>query len=312
MKRKLFSFLLIAALLFGLSAQTLAADVDPNAKGSITLEMTWLGRPVSGGTLTCYRVGDLTWKNGEYVFVPAGDFAEWDGEFDNIQSPELALSLAAYAERNGIQGTTKSIGANGRVTFDDLAPGLYLMVQEEAAEGFYPVNPFLVSIPQEENGKLEYDIDASPKVEPIPEPTWPTCPSEPTEPSEPTGPTEPTTPTEPTGPSEPTEPTGPSEPTEPSSPTEPDNPSEPTGPSGPTEPTQPSVPEESTEPSGPSESTEPEETTGPSEPTEPDVPRLPQTGQLNWPIPVMAVLGMGLFAYGWALCFRRKDGGSEK
>ena len=26
---------------------------------------------------------------------------------------------------------------------------------------------------------------------------------------------------------------------------------------------------------------------------------LPQTGQLNWPIPVMAISGMLLFAFGW-------------
>lgn len=28
---------------------------------------------------------------------------------------------------------------------------------------------------------------------------------------------------------------------------------------------------------------------------------LPQTGQLNWPVPVLAVSGVVLFAFGWAL-----------
>ena len=37
-------------------------------------------------------------------------------------------------------------------------------------------------------------------------------------------------------------------------------------------------------------------------------PRLPQTGQLTWPIPVMVVAGLTLFALGWWLCFgSRKD-----
>lgn len=32
----------------------------------------------------------------------------------------------------------------------------------------------------------------------------------------------------------------------------------------------------------------------------PQSPRLPQTGQLNWPIPLLALLGMALFMWGWA------------
>lgn len=35
--------------------------------------------------------------------------------------------------------------------------------------------------------------------------------------------------------------------------------------------------------------------------------KLPQTGQLDWPIPWMAVSGMVLFTFGWWLCFGRKD-----
>ncbi len=45
----------------------------------------------------------------------------------------------------------------------------------------------------------------------------------------------------------------------------------------------------------------------PSEPVEPSDPSLPQTGQLNWPIPLMAVLGLCLFLLGWALRFVKKE-----
>ena len=31
------------------------------------------------------------------------------------------------------------------------------------------------------------------------------------------------------------------------------------------------------------------------------VRRLPQTGQLNWPVPVLAVSGIALFSLGWAM-----------
>lgn len=44
----------------------------------------------------------------------------------------------------------------------------------------------------------------------------------------------------------------------------------------------------------------------PSQP--PKIPNatLPQTGQLNWPVPILAVLGMALFGFGWILYFRKK------
>lgn len=38
-------------------------------------------------------------------------------------------------------------------------------------------------------------------------------------------------------------------------------------------------------------------------PTTPSGTKLPQTGQLTWPIPVMTLTGMALFALGWWLCF---------
>lgn len=52
--------------------------------------------------------------------------------------------------------------------------------------------------------------------------------------------------------------------------------------------------------------TEPPETE-PTEPTEPDEPDLPQTGQMNWPVPVMAVGGLAFVILGGFLCFRKRE-----
>lgn len=46
----------------------------------------------------------------------------------------------------------------------------------------------------------------------------------------------------------------------------------------------------------------------PAAPASPSEPTLPQTGQLNWPIPVLAALGLCMFSVGWMLCFKRKKG----
>ncbi|MDY2814374.1 MAG: LPXTG cell wall anchor domain-containing protein [Dorea sp.] len=37
-----------------------------------------------------------------------------------------------------------------------------------------------------------------------------------------------------------------------------------------------------------------------------EISKLPQTGQLNWPVPVMAMSGMLLFMIGWSM-YRGKN-----
>lgn len=54
------------------------------------------------------------------------------------------------------------------------------------------------------------------------------------------------------------------------------------------------------------EPTEPSKPTEPTEPAKPSEPTLPQTGQLNWPIPVLAVSGLLLFSLGWKLRFEKE------
>ncbi len=53
---------------------------------------------------------------------------------------------------------------------------------------------------------------------------------------------------------------------------------------------------------------EPEPTqTEPPVPTKPDDPQLPNTGQLDWPIPVLAISGLAILVLGWFLRFGKKE-----
>lgn len=47
-------------------------------------------------------------------------------------------------------------------------------------------------------------------------------------------------------------------------------------------------------------------------PSKPDDSKLPQTGQLNWPVPLLAVSGLILFAVGWLLRFGTEKENYEK
>lgn len=112
--------------------------------GSICLTMSRQGGAVSGGTVTLYDVTAL----------------------DHSAEPENLVRLVKSA---GINGITRQVDADGKVEYMDLSEGYYLLIQETAAEGFAPMSPFCVSIPLKVGDRLQYHIEAFPKLEPAPE-----------------------------------------------------------------------------------------------------------------------------------------------
>ena len=214
---RFFTVLLVLAFLpAGASAHPVP---EPGKKGSITVSMQFDGEPVPGGKLTLYRVGEVSQDDGNYAFVPTGEFTRWGSDFGTLdsaqKSAETAKSLKRFIQNNrGIRPVAREkIGTDGKVKFSNLEQGLYLLVQTQPAPGFSPINPFLVSLPFLKDGEYLYDLDAQAKteLEQVPKP-----------PEKPGG-------------------------------------------------------------------------------------KLPQTGQLNWPVPVLAAAGLTLFGIGWGIRFRRKQ-----
>lgn len=274
MRKRAFT-LLIAAVLFGLMQITAYAKEVPDMSrtGSIQITMRRGDRVVSGGSLTIHRVGDIFEDDGNYSFVLNESYADSGLSLADIQSAELAKQLSQYAKTNRLEGTTKTIGDDGTVTFDGLEPGLYMLVQNRAASGYYAADPFLLGLPMPEGETYLYDVVASPKVE--------------------------LRPSKGGGGGGGSDPGG--DPTPPGGPGEPDVPGEPGDPAG---------------PSGDSDA--------PVDPLfeigDPLNPRaglsmhaLPQTGQLNWPVPVLVVAGLVLFSAGWVMRFGKiRKNGYEK
>lgn len=228
--RRLLSLLTAAFLLCGMSAAAFAHEVpELDQKGSISITMKKGTAVVSGGSLTLYRVGEVWEEDGNYRFRPTGDFAGFDQPLEDVQSAELAGALADYAKAHDLTGTTKEVGLDGKLSFPELELGLYLLVQNKAAQGYSKAEPFLVTVPMREEGRYIYDVDASPKVEVEQEKT-------------------------------------------------------------PTPPNTPNTPKPGT----------------------PGQTRLPQTGQLNWPVPVLVVLGLSLFSIGWMLRFGARKNSREE
>lgn len=189
MRKRIFLLILTLVLLCTFSLTVCAHEVpDESRLGSVSVSMTYQGEPICGGTLTAYRVAQVKTHDGDYFFEYTADFAECTIPLEELESAELADELARIAKEKALTGTTVAVDAEGKAKFADLELGVYLVVQEEAAEGFKKINPFLVSVPQNEDGRYVYDVDTAPKnlAGPETEPTDP--PTDPTEPTKPDGP----------------------------------------------------------------------------------------------------------------------------
>ena len=222
MTKRICLLLVALAVTFGFCATALASQTpDLEKPGSITFRLEWEGEALNGGSLTVYRVGAFEKVGSDYRYALIPELADSGISLENVASPETARLLAEKVEEMSLVGITAPI-SEGAAAFENLIPGLFLVVQQEAAPGFAPMAPFLISLPVPQGDGYVYDLVAAPKVALEPEATEPPPPTEPP----------------------------------------PDNP-----------------------------------------------PEIPQTGQLNWPVPVLAIWGALTVAFGLVLCFQRRGNG---
>ena len=230
MQKKLIILLFLPLLMFGLCTQVCAAEkVTPDKFCSITFMMEFNDKPLEGGSLSLYRVDQLSDDCDSFDIIEP--LRQEGLNLEDLQDPELAENLNKLALDQGLTPFTASV-TRGKAVFTDLKAGVYVVSQAlgEEIPGYASINPFLISLPQWQNDTYVYDLVASPKVPLVPSSTEPTNSLI----------------------------------------------------------TEPSVPD----------TTEPH-----------DKPWLPQTGQLNWPVPIMAVAGLAVFGVGCKFFFGSKRRG---
>ena len=160
------TFILTTGLLLGSSVAVCAQDVpDLNKTGSITVEMRYDQKAVTGGELALYKVGNAKEENGDYGFLKTDDFSGFPGDITATDSEELPDQLKKYISQNKIKEQVLQKNSDGEITFDNLNTGLYLIIQTQASDGYEAMNPFLVNVPLLEDGKYVYQINAKGKFE---------------------------------------------------------------------------------------------------------------------------------------------------
>ena len=153
-------------LLIAMPAGVYAADEpDLNEKGviGIVLESEEDKRPVAEADVTLYRVADAELVDGKLRYSCVGDFAGYAKTLDDIKSLESAQKLFQYALDHRISGETKYTDGTGRTQFDGLEAGVYLISETKGNGSYERFLPFLAVLPYDNDGKWEYNLIAEPK-----------------------------------------------------------------------------------------------------------------------------------------------------
>lgn len=153
MLRRLVCVLLSCGVLLGGASQRAVASEN----GAIRVTLGNGVKTVSSGTVTLYPAGEPV--SGGYRL--GADFGGGLVKTEDVSSSALAQWLAEQAVEGG---NTRLLDADGNAEFSGLEAGLYLLVQREAVDGYYPILPFLVTLPEGE----QWYLQTAPKMEELP------------------------------------------------------------------------------------------------------------------------------------------------
>lgn len=125
------------------------------------------------------RKGDQECQDPFHIQFSFGYVAEDDGNYffrqeqtnallEDIASPDAPGVQREFYDNNkgnfDFYTQTQTV-QDGKAAFSGLTTGLYLIVQNKAADGFSKMDAFLVSVPCLEDGEYQYHVTASIKSE---------------------------------------------------------------------------------------------------------------------------------------------------
>lgn len=172
MKRKKIKnlILLIGALLSMLLIFTCSVLAEA-PKGSICVQLDKIGTPLEGVRLFCYQVGDPVKEND--VITGWEALEEYSSlnlnlnEMGDAQKhKETAEKLEAYVNQKELPPFLKGeTDEAGKLCFENLEEGMYLLVQKSGRSVYGTIQPFLINIPYTEDGIFLYNVETQTKGE---------------------------------------------------------------------------------------------------------------------------------------------------
>lgn len=164
MRNKWIALCLALWILVLLPVQVFGQEVDPDKRGSASVSLVSPDgeQPMEGAEFSVYHVATVEDVDGSLLYTYTGAFAGCGVALDD---PELAEKLDAYVSDKAIPAEKITCDAQGNAVCRNLQLGLYLFKQTGMVSGFAPCVSFLVTVPMETEAGMVYDVDASPKTD---------------------------------------------------------------------------------------------------------------------------------------------------
>lgn len=165
MRRKIIAICVTIFLLITCCNTVFADEIDQSETGSISVTLIDKkgNEPMVGAELSVYFVATTRLDAyGNLTYDYTEDFEQFDTAIDDTA---LMTNLDAFVSKHSVFSVKIITNEEGTALCEELPLGLYFIKQTGVVEGFASCSPFLVTVPNEKNGEYVYDVNASPKTE---------------------------------------------------------------------------------------------------------------------------------------------------
>ena len=165
MRHKFISVFLIAWILLMMPMTVFAQDFDSDRVGCISVTlMDHDGKTqISGAELSLYYVAIVKLNNKNNLSYTFTDAFEDCGA--TLNDPALSVKLDAFVKEHSVSAEKLVTDAHGNAAFTDLPLGLYFVKQTNTVAGYASCTSFLVTVPNHSADSYVYDVNASPKTD---------------------------------------------------------------------------------------------------------------------------------------------------
>lgn len=168
-KKWILPVMLTALFLLTAAAPVFAVEntvIDWSKTGSISVALKdSSGTVLSGVKIAVYKVADARSRDRQLTYAFTKDFKNSGVPTDKLADESAVQRLAAYAESRDLQKAAVKTTADGLVKFNDLSLGAYLIMAEGGEDGDVECTPLVAFVPYSTSDRWIYDVSTAPKAD---------------------------------------------------------------------------------------------------------------------------------------------------